>query len=763
METNWKKSCQRYYRNKNITHMKNVFFLLFLFATSTAVQAQKFVLTGAIGGADGAMLHLFYEADGGKRVQDSCIVEHGRFRFSGTIPGPVRSYLYQTQEGADRRHPKGTEVFLEPALMQVAIRDGDFEKAVVAGSKTQAEYQVLQKQLNKVEQRWKVVMDTLTAANKRSNFEYQALKDWVLVPYFTEMKEVDYAFFNSHPASYVTAFMLGVDGRDLTTDSLRMFYDRFPEQLKRSSYGKGVLAEIDRRKIGVPGTKSPDFATTDINGNRLALSDFKGHPVLLDFWASWCLPCRKSSPHLKDLYAAYKDKGLVIIGIAEDDDRPDAWKKAVDQDSVGLFHQVLSGIDMQKMMEGKTNPADIAKKYGISSLPTKILIDKDGMVVGRYEADDPTAMDKRLEGLFTSQKFVLSGTIEGQQEGMVHLSYAVAKGKYVQDSAILRQGTFRLTGMLGEPTMAWFYGKIKSRGMDDPNATGFFIEPGTLEIALRVNDFKHAILKGSASQDEYRVMEDSKVPVEAQYKPQLDSMMKEKDHEKSAAIRERLSPYFAAMRQKDYEFFDAHPRSAVTAYMLRFHVGDLSLDSLQLFYDRLGAEGQQSASGKDIAVEIQKLRAGSPGSIAKDFTAKDIDGQPLALSAFKGKSYVLIDFWASWCVPCRHSNPHMIGLFNRYHDKGFDVIGVSDDDGHPEAWKKAVAADGVDIWHNVLRGLDWDKLRKGELNENDISEKYGIHSLPTKILVDKEGKIIGRYGEGRDDEDALDKKLAGIF
>jgi thiol-disulfide isomerase/thioredoxin len=743
--------------------MKNAFFVLFLLAAYVTVPAQKFVLTGAIPNADGAMVHLTYQVDGGKRVQDSCVVEQGRFRFSGTIPGPTLGYLYQPGESRDR---SGMQIFLEPAAMQVAIRDGNFEKAVVTGSNTQTEYEVLQKRLDKVEQRWKVVMDTLTAVNKRSNFEYQALKDWVLVPYFIEVKEIALSFYASHPASYVTAFMLRADGRELTTDSLRMFYNRFPGPLKRSGYGKEILAEIGRRTIAVPGTKSPDFETTDINGNHLALSDFRGHPVLLDFWASWCLPCRKSSPHLKDLYASYKDKGLIVIGIASDDDRPDAWRKAVDQDSVGMFHQVLAGFDRQKFMDGKTNPADIGKKYGIVSLPTKILIDKDGMIVGRYEDDDPTTMDSRLAGLFdpaAPQKFVLSGKIDGQQEGMVHLSYAVAKGEYVQDSAVLHQGAFRFTGTLSEPTMVWFHGKTRSQNMDDPNATGFFIEPGTMEVALSVNNFKHAILKGSASQNEYKVMEDSKIPVEAQYKTQLDSMRKEKDHEKAAAIRERLAPYFAAMRQKDYEFFAAHPQSAVTAYELRYHVGDLSLDSLQLFYDRLGEKGQLSASGKDIAGEIQKLRAGSPGSPAKDFTAKEIDGQPLALSAFKGKAYVLIDFWASWCVPCRHSNPHLIELFHRYHDKGFDVIGVSDDDGHPDAWKKAVAADGVGIWHNVLRGLDWDKLRKGEPNENDISEKYGIHSLPTKILIDKDGKIIGRYGEGRDDEAALDKKLAGIF
>jgi len=123
---------------------------------------------------------------------------------------------------------------------------------------------------------------------------------------------------------------------------------------------------------------------------------------------------------------------------------------------------------------------------------------------------------------------------------------------------------------------------------------------------------------------------------------------------------------------------------------------------------------------------------------------------------------VLLDFWASWCAPCRKGNPHLLELYERYRSRGLEIIGVSDDDSKPEAWKKAVEKDGIGVWKHVLRGLK-RTANGGYDNSEDKSKSYGIHTLPTKILIDPTGKIIGRYGGGGEQEEAMDAKLAALF
>ncbi|MDH7461035.1 TlpA disulfide reductase family protein [Chitinophagaceae bacterium 26-R-25] len=380
-----------------------------------------------------------------------------------------------------------------------------------------------------------------------------------------------------------------------------------------------------------------------------------------------------------------------------------------------------------------------------------------------------------------AQQFTLNGKIEGAATSeKVKLYYTDASGKRTTDSTTVNNGSFALKGNIAAPTMAFIeYGK--GAPGQNPNTASFFIEPKAMKGSFKVGDFKNMVITGSTTQDEFVELESSKEPIRKEMEPLSkayekagEGMRKAQKEKKSddvldslryeaAAIHDKFEPYFQRQAQKDFQFFAKHPQSYVTAYYLRFHTTDISLDSLQMFYNALGSTIQQSGDGKNIAKEIEKLKAGSPGSVAKNFTAKDINGKSLSLADFKGK-YVLIDFWASWCVPCRKSMPHVKELYGKYKDKGFDVIAVSDDDRDSTAWKKAIAKDGTDMWNNVLRGMDWEKIRKGESNDKDISEKFGIHSLPTKILIDKNGVIIGRYDKGTEEEAlALDKKLAEVM
>ena len=120
---------------------------------------------------------------------------------------------------------------------------------------------------------------------------------------------------------------------------------------------------------------------------------------------------------------------------------------------------------------------------------------------------------------------------------------------------------------------------------------------------------------------------------------------------------------------------------------------------------------------------------------------------------------MLLDFWASWCLPCRKGNPHLRQLYAKYKPKGFEVIGIASDDGHEDKWRKAVEQDSIGIWKHVLTG--YDPVARDRTKA--IGTRYSIESLPTQILIDPKGMIIGRYGEGEEETRALDQKLESIF
>jgi thiol-disulfide isomerase/thioredoxin len=375
--------------------------------------------------------------------------------------------------------------------------------------------------------------------------------------------------------------------------------------------------------------------------------------------------------------------------------------------------------------------------------------------------------------------FVLKGKIKGQDTGFIKLSYPGADGKFVQDSAAIQNGGFEFRGALNEPVMAYFIGAVKSRGMDDPNLTSFFLEPGNLSMEVTAGDFKNLKLKGSKTQDEVTALNIRKKPytdqlyvlssaydkanaayIEARKAGKSESEL-EVLKEAANAAKDKMDPFREEMGKLDLEYIKNHPDSYYSAYALRWMVSSLPLAESKTQYAKLSDRIKQSSYGNEIAKEIKSLEGGSPGSPASMFSSTDINGQPLGLADFKGKKYVLLDFWASWCVPCRKGNPHLLSLYGKYKDKGLEIVGVSDDDSAPEAWKKAVAKDGIGVWKHVLRGLK--RTATGYDTSSDISAPFGIHSLPTKILIDKEGMIIGRYGGGGEGDEAMDKKLAEIF
>lgn len=145
--------------------------------------------------------------------------------------------------------------------------------------------------------------------------------------------------------------------------------------------------------------------------------------------------------------------------------------------------------------------------------------------------------------------------------------------------------------------------------------------------------------------------------------------------------------------------------------------------------------------------DIDRYAKVAGGTVAPDFTFNTPDGKPLALSSFKGK-VTLVDFWASWCGPCRKENPNVLRVYKKYHSKGFDVLGVSLDD-NKEKWTDAIKKDGL-VWNHVSDLKGWD---------SEACKLYGIEAIPFTVLLDKEGKIVAKSLRGP----ALEKKLEELF
>lgn len=375
-------------------------------------------------------------------------------------------------------------------------------------------------------------------------------------------------------------------------------------------------------------------------------------------------------------------------------------------------------------------------------------------------------------------EFVLKGNLAGTTENdWLHIAYKDKNNASVRDSVRVSSGSFVYKGVLRYPQPAMLV--FKAPGDKTSGYISLFLEPGTITVQGSLDEKEKILVEGGAINDENRRfgaltadLLKNLLPYNKKYNAlnlQYNTWKKEGRSEEELkslkmqmeALRDSMQPVQQQIQARSADYFRKHPDSYITVSQLRYHVSRMNPDSLQALYDRMSNEVRASYDGQALAEEIARLRSGSAGSKAVVFSGVDINGKPLSLTDFRGK-YILLDFWASWCAPCRKGNPHLLKLYNQYESKGFEIIGVSDDDRNPEAWKQAVANDGIGVWKHVLRGLKTNP--DGSFDRSaDKSAAYGIHTLPTKILIDPQGTIVGRYGGGGERDEALDEKLARIF
>lgn len=475
------------------------------------------------------------------------------------------------------------------------------------------------------------------------------------------MLQLRLAFIDKHPNVIYSAFLIKTTKR-LDSEEKMKAYDKLTKEVKNSDFGYDLKREIliSRKAEQVQiGKKIPNFFSITPEGKEQSLYSIlaRGKITLIDFWASWCGPCRAETPNIRKVYNDFHHLGFNVLGVSFDF-KANKWKEAILNDSMEWFH--LSDL---KGRSGETH-----RIFSLDAIPAYLLVDSSGKII---DMDMPRLRDPKSHG----------ANLRGEK----------------------------------------LYQKVEYLISDD----------GSFAVA-RATDKRFSIIRQKL-EDELK--DTNAVSIKRQHI--LDRIA---DHD------EMVSAYWESylVEQSDSPF---------ALHLLATRAKLLSLPMLEQVYRRMDAAIKIGENNRYIEATIEDKKRAEKievGNIAPNFVGITPQGAILALNeVVKQGELTYLDFWASWCKPCRDQTQDLRKLYNSYGERGLNILSYSIDE-DSASWKKAIKDDDM-IWHNVA------EVGGGSIIARKLH--YIKYTVPVTYLLDRQGRIIAINLRG----EALKAKISELL
>lgn len=352
----------------------------------------------------------------------------------------------------------------------------------------------------------------------------------------------------------------------------------------------------------------------------------------------------------------------------------------------------------------------------------------------KSSANDRKVPDQITAKAKTGTGFTVTGNVQGLADGEVKIT--TTQGDQTIASGTAKNGVFIINGSVEEPRLFWL-----TMGREQPQY--IFLENAAIKVTGTKATIKSVKIEGSKSHDDFLEFQKTFNPLIGNLNG-IAAEIGQAPEARKEALMQKYKGAVTALNAAVGNFVAAKKTSFVSLFLLSVTMqANENIAEVEQRFNLLSEKIKTSAGAKDLLNYISYAKIGSIGSEAVDFTQNDVSDKPVSLSSLRGK-YVLVDFWASWCRPCRAENPNVVKTYSRFKDKNFTVLGISLDQ-QKEAWIKAIEKDKL-TWTHVSDLQFWN---------NAVAQLYHVQSIPQNFLIDPAGKIVAKNLHGDD----LEKKL----